>query len=794
MIFMVSTYRKMFGKGKPKAPAPVSAPPTTPPPTTPPTTPPVAPATTNTGSRIVVTPSNVSQPVTNKNEWKPSVALLVIFLYILLAYFWIGFSFKGAFIIITGLITLLSIEFDKPTEELHKLAIFVIWLALAILLFVNVLPDYNSQIYFLMLSASMAALMDQKTAIIFFGVAILSMLTFQDSIIGFIVMIVVFLFIYSASESIGLGLIMMVPLLMVGWLVGSGYGAFISQKVDGLSTQFSATTGISTEGIGDKIAFMFNDTWLLMTNPNAWYEKQNAVQGTQTDGSLALEITKIEALPSAVIAKDNFDVVFEFENKGQKAAENVIIGATAETLADACGKMEGKFCNPICVAEGTAPASCGMNRTIEKVSPQEKRFESVNFQAPECPGTYSTEAVLKYEYTVDATLNLQMISRNYYEDLLRNKKLTTAPELSEASAGPFKLTLKTSRDQPIPDTETDSGVTQKFKIYVGMVNQRAGKANLSFALLKIPKKLMLVGWDTANNQVDEGCSITYGVPDPANGLYLSDIVKDSIDTKKPLDYTTYTDLEKYYRGLAETGNDYITYKTVDYNTNNRILKQNEWRYYKCNFRLVDGEKIDQIQTLFLQAELPYIYTITKKTTVSVRSESLIPARCKKNVETLSAINIGQTKPQTTESILDDLAYRIYYCYNQKGNRLIAANEPCGDYKVDIAGCTGAIITAQNIYDRLATNPKYPYYKDALSRNIYFDTEMDKNLFFLTGSGTSYENETTKSDTAFHDNYIYRINIFYHAPTIPDARSGLLGFNYMTIKYSAIPVKDTAECA
>ncbi len=137
---------------------------------------------------------------------------------------------------------------------------------------------------------------------------------------------------------------------------------------------------------------------------------------------------------------DTFDIMFELENKGTKDATNVKVGAKADSLADNCGKVNGKFCNLACILKDDGSGinterlseyvdGCPANKDLGKIAPLERRFESVGFAAPECPGTYTASAAVVYDYIVDATLNLQMISRPYYQQLLQNNKMNWATEM-----------------------------------------------------------------------------------------------------------------------------------------------------------------------------------------------------------------------------------------------------------------------------------------------------------------------------------------------------------------------------
>ncbi len=121
-------------------------------------------------------------------------------------------------------------------------------------------------------------------------------------------------------------------------------------------------------------------------------------------------------------------------------SKSVNISANGGTLTDACGKIEGKYCLRSCPG-GNLASVCMTLKQLGSIAAKEKRLDSFTFQAPECPGTYSAGGRVIYSYEADATLSLQMIAREYYEDLLRNNQMKWIDELSVASAGPFKVTL-----------------------------------------------------------------------------------------------------------------------------------------------------------------------------------------------------------------------------------------------------------------------------------------------------------------------------------------------------------------
>jgi len=720
---------------------------------------------------------------TNKDpgidDVKGIVALAVFVIYIILSVSgWLGFAFSisSAIALITFFIAFLGgIRTKKNTEndlDMAGVIVFIIWLVFFAVWVSDYLPDYSGRLMFLMFTAAIATSMKPKDIILFLGLSLLTSFFFESGALATMVLIVTALFAYACRESVGFGVIMMVPLLMVGWFVGSGWGVAVTQKIDSLGTQLGATTGISTEGTGDKISAMFNDTWLLLTNPNAWYEKQNAIGTTRDEGatSAALEITKIEALPASMNSKDTFDISFELENKGTKHAQNIYLGAKATTLANACGKINGKFCNLACImnADGTITPKdleqikdgCPIDKAVKDIAPLEKRFDTFGFRAPECPGTYSVSAMVIYDYDVDATLNMQMISRDYYNELIRNNKMVWIDELSTTSAGPFKLSLRTDRKQPIPDTNEGGRTPQKFRIYLGFVNEHQGRAVMNFANIGLPKEFESVGWDKEANIFDDSCNIFYGVPD-INGKYFEDALKEKLEAGGgTISSTDYSTLENQYRLLAineekTTNSGYLTYRIVD--SDKRKMNQNEWRYYKCGFQLSPGTKIDQIQTLFARANMNYTFEYEKETTVTVRSTAVAIPHCDKKLQPISAISTAQTIPQTNEAITKELANEMFNCYNTNDKSIYHTSSECGKFKIDLSGCVDTI-TVGDITSKLTGEPYVRIMKNVNANLWVLEKTYDKADAPL--KYIDLKNAEKSADVVFKSDTVYQISMKY----------------------------------
>ncbi len=247
-----------------------------------------------------------------------------------------------------------------------------------------------------------------------------------------------------------------------------------------------ASSATAQLGVGDRIGALFdstkhalNNTWLLLTNPEAWYTQQFVEKGKREEGAtnLAVEIEKIEVYPTKAMAStpdydESISVLFTFSNRGSKDAENVIYGVYLDSGVDDGAVLESE--NQVYGRSGA--------KSLDTLIPNQKVMDDINILTPFCPGIYKGYAYVRYDYTVNGYANLQFMNDNYYQELLRKGKLVPRDEPSVSSAGPFRVTLRTNKLQPIPVKDN----TAKFKFYVGIINEREGRAYLRSVKLYLP--------------------------------------------------------------------------------------------------------------------------------------------------------------------------------------------------------------------------------------------------------------------------------------------------------------------
>ncbi len=244
-------------------------------------------------------------------DMKGLLALIAMVVFIIIGVYW-GFGWTS-FILLIGFLIVLSASGKEKEIQTGMGALVLIGGVIYFILGALEVVTVNATAYFIFLAFCIAPHLELRNAVALVGFVLLSVLVFGAGVLGYIVFVAVFAFVYATLEDATYGAVMLVPLLIVGWFVGSGWAATVEQKVSGVTTEVSATTGISTESVGNKVTSMLNDTWMLFTDPNKWYEKQFVEKGTRDTGMTpsALEITKIEALPNTVMPKDTFDIVFE---------------------------------------------------------------------------------------------------------------------------------------------------------------------------------------------------------------------------------------------------------------------------------------------------------------------------------------------------------------------------------------------------------------------------------------------------------------------------------------------------
>lgn len=625
-------------------------------------------------------PDNDEDP----NDWKLLFALGGIFVYILLSWLVFGFSWEGFVFFLSFTSLVLNHNFQKGNVfEAKILILFVLWAAVW-LVGVFGFPEYAGTRYFLMLAIGFSAGMEMENIVIFLGTTLLTVILFGSSIISMIIIITLSLFMYSSLESVGTGLIMLIPLLAVGWFIGSGWGNYVEQKVGSIGTQVSAQTGIDADSVTRGVTSALNDTWLLFTNPNQWYTNKFVERGTRAEdaSAFALEIVNVGVIPREVMAEEEFDLQYELYNKGKESAENVRIIAKGDKLAEACGKINGRLCGTSC---GTGTVSCALAVPLGELRPKERRKESISFSAPKCPGTYAVGAKVMYGYTAYGVLSLEMISRDYYEELSKNDKLEFKDVLSTSSAGPFKITLQTNRQQPIPDKPNIGEGFQNFTIYVGLVNEHEGTAKLNKLSLFVPENLEAHAGDASCQLTYDGmitkekCAAALG--DSLCTKYY-DFKNDPVPLSKNISAIPFDNFKKL--GLvASTMPGYIQYAPK---TSGAEVAENAMKSFKCEFNSKDA--IELRKTYDLKTYVNYTFTYIKQTSINVRGTSdgmgVAKPDCKKEVTLVDATAPGQSTPQTAALVSNSLARKIAVCYTTNKDWVELGSTTCPDVGLNLA--------------------------------------------------------------------------------------------------------------
>lgn len=287
-------------------------------------------------------------------------------------------------------------------------------------------------------------------------------------------------FLYATAKRPAFGVMVLIPLLIFAWIIASGWAALIIAW----TAPIIAPISVSMEPIYEQIGAFIADMGLMITNPTAWYEKQFVSAGKREEEATAeaLEITSIEALPNSMMPGDRFNVVFDIQNKGKEPAVITDIGVQLGQDAIDAGS--------VIMLPGGGVAQAAEQSVIQRqILKDEKLFESFTLKSPDCSGSFKVTGSLGYKYAVRGTTNLQLISRVYYQELLEAGKMEWVGQLSTSSAGPFKLTLRTDRQQPIPVQEVGTTTATVFTLYFGIVNEREGDAALNEVNISIPAAL-----------------------------------------------------------------------------------------------------------------------------------------------------------------------------------------------------------------------------------------------------------------------------------------------------------------
>ncbi len=393
------------------------------------------------------------------------------------------------------------------------------------------------------------------------GFGFFGTMTATTSILVTIFVILIISWIWAAAnEEYGQVVILIIVLIIFMALapILNAWVPIAGNAAQNVNTQLGM--GEKTEGTFSSIKDGIENIWLMLTDPTEWAANKDAKKGTQEGGDLALEITSVKVMPQTVMPEDEYTMMFELKNLGKNEATTVKVGARV----DARALKHGSY---IINSNLNDNKTAWMYLPVDDVYPQEQRFESFDIVAPNCAGTFTTTAYVEYTYNAIATTNLELINREYYDELLKHNKLQFKDQISTSSAGPFKLTIRTQYPQPIPITKT-AGDINPFKIYFNAINERNGEAFINDITLELPEDL------TINT---DNC-----------------------------------DLEQ--KGETNTYN--IT-KTV-WEDKSQCVGKNDMTSFSCEVKY-DGANIEMEKTLFLTTAINYTFTYDKSTTNTVKS-------------------------------------------------------------------------------------------------------------------------------------------------------------------------------
>ncbi len=385
-------------------------------------------------------------------------------------------------------------------------------------------------------------------------------MTATTSILITIFVILIISWIWAAANEEYGQVVILIIVLIIFMLLAPILNAWVpiaGNAAQNVNTQFGM--GEKTEGTFSAISDGIANIWLMLTDPTEWAANKDAKKGKQEGDALALEITSVKVMPQTVMPEDEYTMMFELKNLGKNEATTVKVGARV----DARALKHGSY---IINSNLNDDKTAWMYLPVDDVYPQEQRFESFDIVAPNCAGTFTTTAYVEYSYNAIATTNLELINRDYYDELLRHNKLQFKDQLSTSSAGPFKLTIRTQYPQPIPITKT-AGEVNPFKIYFNAINERDGDAYINNITVQLP----------------EGIEPT-----------------DSCDLVQ----------------LGDTDIHYIKKEVWDKKA--QCVEKNDMTSFSCEVKYVNND-ITTEKTLFLKTGLNYTFTYDKSTTNTVKS-------------------------------------------------------------------------------------------------------------------------------------------------------------------------------
>jgi len=549
----------------------------------------------------------------------------------------------------------------------------------------------------------------------------------------------------------GLGLFMglvsafAAALLVLGWAVILYFDLFGQtgpSRFIGLGIVLALIFGISLVGTAAGISISapsagsfrlpgLGDAWNAFINPQQ-YAEQKFVEKGERDvqaAASALEIGKITIAGASGLQGDtvmpgqNFSIVFQIVNKGNKPALLQQLGVNMESKAGDAGFLIADF-----KGERLGSTYAHTENVSRLIFPGPGNVQSFDIVAPACGSnqTYKFGAFLNYRYDVSALLGVDLINPDYYQQLSAQQKLKFADPatnaclgikegevcvrdgISTSGAGPFKLTIRTTQQQPIQTqdlailpTGEKMYLNQSTEIWVGLVNEQKGGALVFDINVTIPDIFVLDPGKRA------ACQLVH-TPTASNpNLYKPRPIVDAQRSK--------------------------TFVLIP-------AERKEPEFWKCGFLIDPGriKSITRTSTTFITASVDYEYHINEEKTVKVATvagqetceqKQARLAQAQKNVFTMGL-------PTNKKDALGNLTEKICLC-----SSYITANtevpKECSSISINLPACTAGpnnTITFKEILDHAKAN--YPNQACATQQDkIKFKNTVGLDKIAASGAGS-----------------------------------------------------------
>ena len=390
----------------------------------------------------------------------------------------------------------------------------------------------------------------------------------------------------SALVSIVLAIVMMVVISFTaaGWMNELGVQA---EKL-AIQTGFAEAIETSIGAVSESMA----DVWLMITDPNGWYAKQEMEQNAQKDESAtdrAVEITTTKITPSIVNLGDEVNLLVEVENFGNrdttKPARDVEISVTKGENHREHFSLEGSE-DEVVRYIGDLMSGTGVQEIFEIAAPPAPPAEGA------CIATFQLDVGVSYGYDVDAVADIFIIGKKRYDELVKQDKFVPEKQVAKSTSGPVSVSLMTNLPQPIP---VDVGT--QFSIHFGIVNTRSssGEINASRVEIAIPTDFIPVLND---EEVYENCKLCELVDSDGT------IADDSF---------VYYSLKEMYDGNSDT---------CSVNADKSLLLGGDIKIFKCVMQYDGKDDISFKKPKDLHVSMDYIYGYTKTVSFTVRKRDI----------------------------------------------------------------------------------------------------------------------------------------------------------------------------